>query len=35
MELWNKKKSLHSLIGETAVGKVDPVMKNDLNKTKL
>ena len=35
MELWNKKKSLHSLIRETAVGKVDPVMKNDLNKTKL
>ena len=35
MELWNKKKNLHSLIGETTVGKVDPVMKNDLNKIKL
>ena len=31
----NKKKGLHSLIGETAVVKVDPVMKNELNKTKL
>ena len=30
-----KKKGLYSLIGETVVGKVDPVMKNDLKKTTL